>query len=131
MAITPEAIRQGTHLVDVIAVGSLLSKEEKEIRDRVRSFVDQEVIPTAAEYWDKAEFPFDLLLGLGELGLAGGSFSEEYGCAGWKRGVRSGDSRAGPGFGEPGDVPARPERTGDGGHLHARERGTPSSLARP
>src|SRR3954466_3483884 len=83
MAITPEAIRQGTHPVDFIDVSSLLSGEEKEIRDRVRSFVDQEVIPTAAEYWDKAEFPFDLLPGLGELGLAGGSFSEEYGCAGW------------------------------------------------
>src|SRR3954469_10777755 len=105
MTITPEEIRQGTHPVDFIDVSSLLSEEEKEIRDRVRSFVDQEVIPTAAEYWDKAEFPFDLLPGLGELGLAGGSFGEEYGCAGWKRGVRSGDSGTGPGFGEPGDVP--------------------------
>jgi glutaryl-CoA dehydrogenase len=64
-------------------VGRLLSDEEKEIRDKVRSFVDREVIPTAAEYWDKAEFPFDLLPPLGELGIMGGSFEKEYGCAGW------------------------------------------------
>ena len=83
MAITPEAIRQGTRPVDFIDVGRLLSDEEKEIRDRVRSYVDREVIPTAAEYWDKAEFPFDLLPGLGELGPVGGCFGEEYGCAGW------------------------------------------------
>jgi glutaryl-CoA dehydrogenase len=83
MAITPEETRRGTQPVDFINVGSLLSDEEREIRDRVRSFVDREVIPTAAEYWDKAEFPFDLLPGLGELGIMGGTIEEEYGCAGW------------------------------------------------
>jgi glutaryl-CoA dehydrogenase len=83
MALTPESIRQGTHPVDFIDVGRLLSDEEQEIRDRVRSYVDREVIPTAAGYWDKAEFPFDLLPGLGELGLVGGTYGEEYGCAGW------------------------------------------------
>jgi len=69
--------------VDFINVNGLLSEEEKEIRDRVRSFVDREVIPTAADYWDKAAFPFDLLPPLGELGIMGGPFGEEYGCAGW------------------------------------------------
>ncbi|MCA1731223.1 MAG: acyl-CoA dehydrogenase family protein [Actinobacteria bacterium] len=83
MAITPDTARRGTRAVDFINVGSLLSDEEKEIRDRVRSFVDREVIPTAAGYWDRAEFPFDLLTGLGELGIVGGTFEEEYGCAGW------------------------------------------------
>ncbi|HKH11137.1 MAG TPA: acyl-CoA dehydrogenase family protein, partial [Rubrobacter sp.] len=54
-----------------------------EVRDAVREFVDREVIPTAADHWDRAEFPFDLLPGLGELGLMGATFSPEYGCAGW------------------------------------------------
>jgi glutaryl-CoA dehydrogenase len=45
--------------------------------------VDREVIPTAANYWDRAQFPFELLPGLGELGLVGGTLPEEYGCAGW------------------------------------------------
>src|SRR5215204_5879092 len=83
MTITPEATRQGTHPVDFINAGSLLSDGEKEVRDRVRAFVDQEVIPAAAGYWDRAEFPFDLLSGLAETGILGGSFSTEYGCAGW------------------------------------------------
>ena len=69
--------------VDLINASSLLSDDEKGVRDRVREFVDREVIPTAADYWDRAEFPFGLLPGLGELGLMGGTISEEYGCAGW------------------------------------------------
>jgi len=83
VSITPESTRQGTQPTDFINVNSLLSEKEKEIRDRVREYVNQEVIPTAAECWDKAEFPFDLLPGLGKLGIMGGSFGEEYGCAGW------------------------------------------------
>ena len=83
MTITPEATRQGTQPVDFINAGSLLSDGEKEVRDRVRAFVDREVIPAAAGYWDRAEFPFDLLSGLAETGILGGSFSTEYGCAGW------------------------------------------------
>ena len=83
MTITPEATRQGTQPVDFINAGSLLSDGEKEVRDRVRTFVDQEVIPAAAGYWDRAEFPFDLVAGLAETGIMGGSFSTEYGCAGW------------------------------------------------
>ncbi|HJQ29847.1 MAG TPA: acyl-CoA dehydrogenase family protein [Rubrobacter sp.] len=69
--------------MDLINASRLLSEEEKGVRDRVREFVDREVIPTAADYWDRAEFPFELLPGLGELGLMGGTISEEYGCAGW------------------------------------------------
>jgi len=69
--------------VDLINASRLLSDDERRVRDRVREFVDREVIPTAADYWDRAEFPFELLTGLGELGLMGGTFSEEYGCAGW------------------------------------------------
>jgi glutaryl-CoA dehydrogenase len=69
--------------VDFVNVSRLLSDEEKAVRDRVREYVDREVIPGAADYWDRAEFPFEVLPGLGELGVAGGTFSEEYGCAGW------------------------------------------------
>ena len=83
VTITPESTRQKTQPADFINANSLLSEKEKEIRDRVREYVDREVIPTAAEYWNEAEFPFDLLPGLGELGILGGSFEEEYCCAGW------------------------------------------------
>src|SRR5918996_387125 len=79
MTITPETTRQGTQPVDFINAGSLLSDGEKEVRDRVRAFVDREVIPAAAGYWDRAEFPFDLVAGLAETGIMGGSFSTEGG----------------------------------------------------
>jgi glutaryl-CoA dehydrogenase len=82
MSITPEAILQATEPVDFININPLLSEEERAIRDRVRAFVDQRVIPVAAEYWDKAQFPFELVPGLGELGIMGGAF-KGYGCAGW------------------------------------------------
>ena len=83
MTVTPEEMRRGTQPVDFVNAGSLLSEEEKGIRDRVREFVDREVIPTAADHWDRGEFPFDLLPGLGETGIVGGAYTEEYGCAGW------------------------------------------------
>ena len=83
MKITPEGVRSGVRQTDFVKADRLLSKEETEVRDAVREFVDREVIPTAADHWDRAEFPFDLLPGLGELGLMGATFSPEYGCAGW------------------------------------------------
>jgi glutaryl-CoA dehydrogenase len=83
MAVTSGRTHREKRPVDLIEVGSLLSDEEKRVRDRVREFVDREVIPVAAGYWDRAEFPFGLLPGLGELGLMGGVLPEEYGCAGW------------------------------------------------
>jgi glutaryl-CoA dehydrogenase len=83
MAVTPERTQWEKRPVDLIDVGGLLSDEEKRVRDRVREFVDREVIPVAADYWDRAEFPFGLLPGLGKLGLVGGVLPEEYGCAGW------------------------------------------------
>ena len=83
MTITPEETRRGTRPVDFINVASLLSEEEKEMQAKVREFVDREVIPTAADFWDRAEFPRHLLRPLGELGVMGAPFSPDYGCAGW------------------------------------------------
>src|SRR4028119_153148 len=83
MTITPDGVRSGVRAADFIKADRLLSDAEMEVREMVRGFVDREVIPSAAEHWDRAEFPFDVLPGLGELGLMGGTFSPEYGCAGW------------------------------------------------
>ena len=83
MTITPDATRRDTRQADFINADRLLSEEEKEVRGRVRSFVDREVIQKAAGYWDRAEFPFELLPGLGKLGIMGATFAEKYGCAGW------------------------------------------------
>lgn len=83
MTMTPGRVRSGARPAGFIRADRLLSDGEKEVREKVRGFVEEHIIPAAAESWDRAEFPFDLLPGLGELGVMGGSFSPEYGCAGW------------------------------------------------
>ncbi|MDZ7687243.1 MAG: acyl-CoA dehydrogenase [Halobacteriales archaeon] len=59
-----------------------LSTEQRQIRDMVSEFVDEEVVPRAAEIDEKDEFPYDLVDEMSELGLMGMPFPEEYGGAG-------------------------------------------------
>ncbi|MBA2441665.1 MAG: acyl-CoA dehydrogenase family protein [Rubrobacter sp.] len=83
MTVRPEDVQRSISQVDFVDVERLLTDEEREVRDRIRAFVDEKVVPMAADYWDRAEFPFGLLEPLGELGLMGGTFGRKYGCAGW------------------------------------------------
>src|SRR5690348_15001222 len=48
---------------------------------RVRRFVDQEVLPTIGEYWERAEMPWPLIRRIGELGIVGEDING-YGCPG-------------------------------------------------
>ena len=57
---------------DYYLIDELLTDEERELRDKVRAFADREVIPVINEYWEKAEFPFELVPKLAELNIAGG-----------------------------------------------------------
>jgi glutaryl-CoA dehydrogenase len=66
---------------DFYAVDDLLRSEEREIRDRVRTFCEKEVTPRINDYWERAEFPFELVPRMAELGIAGGTI-EGYGCPG-------------------------------------------------
>jgi glutaryl-CoA dehydrogenase len=61
-----------------------LTDEERAIRDRVRAFGEQEVLAVINEYWERAEFPFDLVPKLAALGVAGAAI-EGYGCPGMSR----------------------------------------------
>jgi glutaryl-CoA dehydrogenase len=69
---------------DYYLLEQLISEEEREIRDKVRSFADREVIPVINEYWEKAEFPFELLPKLAGLGIIGTTI-DGYGCPGMSR----------------------------------------------
>ncbi len=71
-----------TDVPDVACIESLIRDEERAVRDRVRAFVEDRVLPRAQEDWELARFPADLLPGLGELGIVGGHL-QGYGCAGW------------------------------------------------
>ena len=66
---------------DYYMIDDLLTDEERDIRDRVRAFADAEVIPIINDYWEKAEFPFELVPKLAELNIAGGSI-QGHGCPG-------------------------------------------------
>jgi glutaryl-CoA dehydrogenase len=66
---------------DFYRIDELLTAEEREVRDRVRAFCDKEVLPIINDYWERAEFPFELVGKLAGLHLAGGTI-EGYGCPG-------------------------------------------------
>jgi acyl-CoA dehydrogenase len=59
-----------------------LTAEQKQIKEMVAEFVDEEVVPRAAEIDHEDEFPWDLVDEMGDLGLMGAPFPEEYGGAG-------------------------------------------------
>jgi glutaryl-CoA dehydrogenase len=66
---------------DYYLVEELLTDEEREVRDKVRAFADREVIPIINDYWDKAQFPFELVPKIAELNIAGTTI-KGYGCPG-------------------------------------------------
>jgi glutaryl-CoA dehydrogenase len=66
---------------DFYRIDDLLTDEEREVRDRVRTFSDKEIVPIINDYWERAEFPFELVPKLAALRLAGGTI-EGYGCPG-------------------------------------------------
>jgi glutaryl-CoA dehydrogenase len=63
---------------DLCEFADLLTNEEKEIRYRVRGFCEEESLPVINAYWERAEFPAQLVKELGALGVAGGAI-EGYG----------------------------------------------------
>lgn len=67
--------------VDYYNVESLLSDEEIMIRNTVRDFVSDKVIPIIEEYNRKSEFPMQLIPQMGELGLFGSNLPQKFGCA--------------------------------------------------
>src|ERR1051325_4665896 len=69
-------------LSDYLALDSLLSDEERDIRDTVRAFVRKEVVPNVGEWFEEARVPIgELAPELGRLGVLG-MHLEGYGCAG-------------------------------------------------
>ena len=59
-----------------------LSDEQRLLRDTVRDFARQEVAPVAEELDREKRFPYEIVAKMGELGLMGIPFSQEYGGGG-------------------------------------------------
>lgn len=67
--------------VDFIEFDSLLDEQEKLVRQSIREFVDEKVLPIINEYFREATFPLHLTEEFARMGLFGASL-EGYGCAG-------------------------------------------------
>jgi glutaryl-CoA dehydrogenase len=67
--------------VDFYRIDDLLSDEEKAVRDIVRAWVDDKVLPVIEEHYEKGTFPMDLPRQMGELGFLGANLSG-YECPG-------------------------------------------------
>ena len=66
----------------LFSIDHLLSEEERAIRDVVRSFIDAQVRPYVADWFEAGSIPArELAKGFGELGLLG-MHLHGYGCAG-------------------------------------------------
>jgi glutaryl-CoA dehydrogenase len=69
-------------MLDFYNIDSVLSEEERAVRDSVRHFVDERVLPIIGDAYVQGRFPRELIPEMGELGVFGANLPEEYGCAG-------------------------------------------------
>lgn len=68
--------------VDFFDLDADLTEDELMMRNMVRKFVDDEVIPVIADHYENGTFPVDLIPKIADLGLLGATLPTEYGCAG-------------------------------------------------
>jgi len=66
---------------DLYNIDHLLNEEERMVRDTVRKFVQERVLPIIGEHFEAGTFPYGLIPAIAEMGLLG-MHIEGYGCAG-------------------------------------------------
>jgi glutaryl-CoA dehydrogenase len=81
MASEQTAAPPRTRPEDFLAIDRLLSDEERDIRDTVRAFVQDRVVPEVGDWFEQGTIPRQLATELGELNVLG-MHLEGYGCAG-------------------------------------------------
>jgi glutaryl-CoA dehydrogenase len=67
---------------DLFNIDAALTEEERAIRDSVRAWVDDKVLPIIGQCYVDGRFPKELIAEMGEHGFLGANLPEEYGCAG-------------------------------------------------
>ena len=70
-----------TDTSDLIGIDTLLTPEELAVREKVRGFVDSDIKPNIAGWYERAEFPLEIVPRMAELGLLG-MHIKGYGCPG-------------------------------------------------
>jgi len=69
-------------MTDFYNLDSVLSEEERAVRDTIRAFVDEKVLPIIGDCYIEGRFPSHLVPEMAELGMFGANLPDEYGCAG-------------------------------------------------
>ena len=59
-----------------------LTPEQRDLRDSVAQFAHEVVAPVIGDYYERGEFPYEIVAKMGKLGLFGLPFPEEYGGMG-------------------------------------------------
>jgi glutaryl-CoA dehydrogenase len=67
---------------DFYDIDGALSEEERAVRDSIRQFVDERVLPIIGDAYIEGHFPKEIIPELAELGVFGANLPEVYGCAG-------------------------------------------------
>ncbi len=68
--------------VDFYQTDDLLSEIERMVRDAVRNWVTEKVVPIIDKHFEEGTFPMHLIPEMADLGVYGANLPEEYGCAG-------------------------------------------------
>jgi glutaryl-CoA dehydrogenase len=79
--LTSERLAQVPPATDLYNVDRLFSEEERLVRDTVRKFVQERVLPIIGDHFEAGTFPRELIPEVAELGLLG-MHLDGYGCAG-------------------------------------------------
>jgi len=67
--------------LDYYDVAGLLSEEEILVRDTVREFVEDNILPIIEKHYSAGTFPMDLIPKMADLGMFGSTLPAKYGCA--------------------------------------------------
>ncbi len=67
--------------LDYYLIEDMLTDEERMVRDTVREFISDQLMPIIEECNREARFPLELVPKAAELGLLGAPYPEKYGCA--------------------------------------------------
>ncbi|HEY3611568.1 MAG TPA: acyl-CoA dehydrogenase family protein [Pseudonocardiaceae bacterium] len=63
-------------------IDNRLDDEHEALRKTVEDFARHEVAPVIAEFYERGEFPYEIVAGMGRMGLFGLPFAETYGGMG-------------------------------------------------
>ena len=70
-----------TQPLDFYHLDERLNDEQRQLRNQVRAFVQDEVLPKINAYWEAAQFPWEIIQSMKDLPIWGGTLTE-HGCAG-------------------------------------------------